>query len=511
MQHVAGQDLVSWCESQGGIEKVPLESRLEIVAQVADALQAAHDSGVIHRDVKPSNILMGGRGGIHVYLTDFGIGQVISEEILSRFTRSGFTQTVGDDRSGSGTQLYMAPELFSGKPASIRSDIYGLGVVLYQLLVGDFTRPVTTDWAKRITDPLLQEDLENCFAGDPQERFAGAGQLAEQLRRLEERRAAAEKQQALLKERERAAYRRGIIRTAALALVVIGGVGGLAVFAFSQRHQARRAAKEASAQRQSAQEQARIAENRRLAAQTSERKANDARDQADGLIDFMLHDLRDKLQLIGRLDVLDDVAQKAKEYLDRLPKELVTPSRLKQQGAMLGNLGDVRVAQGKLPEALEAYQEYLSIMKSLVEQDRSNSSWQQDLLTSYDKAGGVLVDQGKLPEALEIYQQSLVTAKELAEKDQSHSDWQWDLSLCYQNVGDVLVARGELPEAMKTYQHSLQIRQTLVERDRSKSNWQRDLSVSYNKVGDVLVSQAKLPEALEDYQQAFKIRKTLTE
>jgi hypothetical protein len=65
----------------------------------------------------------------------------------------------------------------------------------------------------------------------------------------------------------------------------------------------------------------------------------------------MLYDLRDKLGPIGRLNVLDDVAKKAKEYLDNLPKELVTASRLEQQASMLNNLGDVRVAQGKLQEA----------------------------------------------------------------------------------------------------------------------------------------------------------------
>jgi class 3 adenylate cyclase/tetratricopeptide (TPR) repeat protein/tRNA A-37 threonylcarbamoyl transferase component Bud32 len=511
MRHVEGDNLATWCERQGGVEKVALAVRLEIVAQIADALQAAHDSGVIHRDVKPSNILVGGLPDLHAYLTDFGIGQVISEERLNRLTRSGFTQTMADNHSRSGTQLYMAPELFSGKPASIRSDIYALGVVLYQVLVGDFERPVVTDWAKHVTDSLLQEDLEKCFAGDPQERYAGAGQLAEQLRGLEERRLAAEKQQALLKERERAAYRLGIVRTAALALVVIAMVGGLALYAFWQRHEARRTAREASIQRKAAQQQARIAERRRLDAQTSEKEANDVRSQADGLIDFMLHDLRDKLQSIGRLDVLDPVAKKAKEYLDRLPKELVTAPRLGQQADILGNLGDLRVAQGKLPEALEACEEYMAIMKRLVEQDKANPSWQEDLFTSYDKVGGVLVDQGKLPEALELYQQSLVAAKALVEQDKSDPRWQRILSLCYQNSGDVLIAQGKLPDALTAFRKSLQIRQMLAAEDKSNSGWQRDLTVSYHKVGDVLFAQGQRPEALENYNKALKIQQILIE
>ena len=212
MQQVDAEDLPTWCANQGGIEKVPLEMRLEIVAQAADALQAAHDSGVIHRDVKPCNIVVGEKAGLHAYLTDFGIGQVISEEVLKKLTRSGFTQTIAESSSLSGTQLYMAPELFSGKTASIQSDIYALGVVLYQLVVGDFSRAVTTDWVKHIGDRLLREDLYKCFAGDPQERFAGAGQLASQLRSLGGRTAAFDRRQA--------AYRRGVTITLIGAFVL---------------------------------------------------------------------------------------------------------------------------------------------------------------------------------------------------------------------------------------------------------------------------------------------------
>ena len=113
--------------------------------------------------------------------------------------------------------------------------------------------------------------------------------------------------------------------------------------------------------------------------------ANNARDQADGLINFMRFDLRDKLQPIGRLNVLEDVARKAKEYLDRLPKDLVTPQRLREQGAMLCNLGDVLEAQGKLQEALALYQQSLNIRRALAEQDKHNAGWQQDLSRIYGR------------------------------------------------------------------------------------------------------------------------------
>src|ERR1700722_15225238 len=292
--------------------------------------------------------------------------------------------------------------------------------------------------------------------------------------------------------------------TLGLALLLAGVSVPLAVWALREKGAAQQKEKEA-------QDQARMAETRRLAAQDSEKRANAARDQADGLINFMLHDLRDKLEPIGRLDVLDDVAQKAKEYLDSLPKELVTVRRLNQQAGLLSNLGDVRVAQGKLQEALGIYSQSLAIYKRLAEQDKSSSSWQQGLTAMYARVGDVLRSQGKLDEALKAYQQYLTIEKGLTERDKSNSDWQRGLGAGYDRVGEVLQAQGKLQEALDAHQQELAIDKRLSEQDKSNSNWQRDLSIAYNKVGNDLTAQGKLQEALDAYQQGLAIAKRLTE
>jgi WD40 repeat protein/serine/threonine protein kinase len=260
MDYVEGLDLRNWSQEQGGLDKVPLGVKLEIAAQVADGLEAAHQAGVIHRDVKPGNILIAEcrlsnadcgsaqsqianrESQIQVKLTDFGIGQVVSQEHLADVTRAGFTMTLLGSQSSSqtGTHLYMAPELLAGKPATTRSDIYSLGVVLYQMLVGDFSKPLTIDWAGKIHEPLLREDLARCFAGEVGDRFGSAGELARNLRKFSDRQTDRERQEAERTARERAAYRRGMMRVAGLAAAVIVLIAGLALIALSQSRQAAR-------------------------------------------------------------------------------------------------------------------------------------------------------------------------------------------------------------------------------------------------------------------------------
>lgn len=193
--YIADGSLDQWLKRQDSTGlSCSLAQKLELIAQAADALAAAHDAGVLHKDVKPSNMLIDidSAGRPSIRLSDFGNGDLDLERLaLLEITRLGFTQAL-DQRDGntSGTPLYLAPELLTGQACSARSDIYALGVVLYQLVIGDFRRPLAPGWEREIADPLLCADIAACADFDPLHRLADARVLAHRLRDLETRRAA---------------------------------------------------------------------------------------------------------------------------------------------------------------------------------------------------------------------------------------------------------------------------------------------------------------------------------
>ncbi len=479
MQHVEGSDLPDWCKQRGALGAVPLATRLEIAAQVAEALQAAHDTGIIHRDVKPSNILVSGEAAAaHAYLTDFGIGQVVSDEILLGMSASGFSASFESASSQGGTHLYMAPELFAGKPASIRSDIYSLGVVLFQLVVGDFSLPLTGDWVESVSDPLLREDIRGCVAGNSQKRFAGAAQLAARLRALPDRRIAQEKENAKLASLERRAYRRGLIKAAAIASVIVLVISALLVWVLLLRREANDAKSRAVA----------------------------ARKAADELIHYMQHDLSDTLGKLGQLKMMEGINARIRRYHEEHPAAESDADARSEKGTSLAQQGDVLRAQGQLGEALKAYRDSLTIRQRLVKQDPQNAGWQRDLANSYDNVGDVLRARGQLGEAFKTCRDSLTIRERLAKQDPENADWQLDLATSYSNVGDVLHAQGQLEEALKAYRDSLTTRERLAKQHPENASWQRDLSFSYSKVADVLGAQGQLGEALKAYRDSLTIR-----
>ena len=175
MRYVEGSDLKTVLEREG---KLAPERALAILAQVAGALDAAHRRGLVHRDVKPANVLLDEDG--HAYLTDFGI----TKQLGGASTDTG--QMVG-------TLDYLAPEQIRGEPVDGRTDCYALGCVLYECLAGTppFRRATEAEtmWAHMQEQPpplrgypALDPVLRKALAKDQDERYASCAELIDAAR-----------------------------------------------------------------------------------------------------------------------------------------------------------------------------------------------------------------------------------------------------------------------------------------------------------------------------------------
>ena len=175
MEYVDGEDLASLLRRIGHL---PVDKTVDIARQLCAGLHAAHEKGVLHRDLKPANIMLDGRGRVRI--TDFGLA-VAAEDAAN----------VGEV---SGTPAYMAPEQLAGKPASVKSDLYALGLVLYEVATGKraFDAPTLAEMRRKHEqetptapsnvlagfDPAVERVILRCIEKDPRARPSSAVQVA---------------------------------------------------------------------------------------------------------------------------------------------------------------------------------------------------------------------------------------------------------------------------------------------------------------------------------------------
>ncbi len=195
-----GHALSAWSKTH--LETLDATQRIALFLQIADAVAAAHSVGVLHKDLKPANVLVSGdAANPHVRLTDFGSGHMLEPDNLLQLgiTRMGMTV---EDRAGmdssSGTPMYIAPEHFAGQAPTVKSDVFALGILLYQLLSGRIGLPMVSGWDAEIGDEFLCEDIRMATDGNPERRLASVTALSDRLRSLEQRRTDANKHQRAL-------------------------------------------------------------------------------------------------------------------------------------------------------------------------------------------------------------------------------------------------------------------------------------------------------------------------
>ncbi len=174
MEYIDGEDLASLLRRIG---RLPVDKGVEIARQLCVGLAAAHENGVLHRDLKPANVMLDGRGRVRI--TDFGLAS-LSEELRADDIRSG-------------TPAYMSPEQLAGRECTVRSDLYAVGLILYEVFTGkrafeaaqgleretsSVTNPSTL---VRDLDPLVERVILRCLEHDPASRPPTAMQIAAAL------------------------------------------------------------------------------------------------------------------------------------------------------------------------------------------------------------------------------------------------------------------------------------------------------------------------------------------
>ncbi|HEY5922262.1 MAG TPA: serine/threonine-protein kinase [Kofleriaceae bacterium] len=332
-----------------------LEERLRLlpaVIGVADAIAYAHGEGVIHRDLKPQNVLVGPFG--EVVVLDWGIARVGREvdEAVATTAEPAGEQADGVTRAGEvlGTLAYMAPEQAAGAPVDERADVFGLGAILYQVITGEAPNEDRTSIdsaAKSVAHvagdlarfpdlpPELVAIIERAMAPAAADRYATAQDLAEDLKRWQAGR--------MVKAHD---YTPGQLvlrwlRKHRTKLAVIGAAGAVAVVLGSL------ALWQVIVER-------RVAESERDRAETARASADTQRAAAEALLEFVLGDLRERLDKVGRIDALSGVARAVLAYQQRSPTPDSAHAWLQRSSASR-LAGDVAIATGDFATADVAF------------------------------------------------------------------------------------------------------------------------------------------------------------
>ncbi|MFI4881725.1 MAG: serine/threonine-protein kinase, partial [Phycisphaerales bacterium JB064] len=339
-----------------------IEARVELLAQIADAVQHAHQRGVVHRDLKPGNILVDEQGRPRVL--DFGIARLTAEDGTAHTMRTLPGQVVG-------TLAYMSPEQAAGDTAAIdaRTDIYALGALGYEMLSGELPldvrekplaeglRAIQHDEPRKLgtLERRLRGDLETIVATalekDPSRRYASAAALADDLRRfLRDEPIAARPATTLYQLRKFARRRKGpVVAAGVIALAMVAASIVSVAFAVN-------------AQRQRALAEQRLADVRALA-------------------NTMLFDLHDLIEpLPGAIEARQRLVETGLTYLDRLAATAGdNPELLEELAEAYFRIGDIqgnprRANLGDAEAALRSYGRSIELRERLARLAPSDAS-----------------------------------------------------------------------------------------------------------------------------------------
>jgi serine/threonine-protein kinase len=495
---------------------------------VCNAMAYAHARGVLHRDLKPGNILLGRYG--ETLVVDWGLAKPLGRADAD--TPEGPLQPLSGTESAPtqlgaaiGTPAYMSPEQAAGRldllgPAS---DVYSLGATLYCLLAGrapftdvgvaavlrkvqqgDFPRP---GQVKSGVPAALEAICLKALALKPEGRYATPQALAQDVERwlADEPVSAYREPLAARLSRWARQHRVLVTGTAAATAVAVLSLGvGLAVVA--GKNQALDAAN-AELKTAYTQEEAARADTESRRGQAAERLT-----LALGAFKELVFDVQEQLaKRSGTQDLRKALLHTAVEGLTRLAKYAEKAQDTDRSTAVayltLGNI--FLQIEGQTERAWHEYERAHSVFKRRAAVAAKDTIAQRDLAASYDKLGDVSLQLGDTKAARRYYQDAPDIAQGRVTADSKNAQAQRDLAISYTKLGDGSRQLDDTQTARRYYQAGLEIAQRLAAADPKDAELQRDLAISYERHGDVSCQLGATPAARRYYQDGLAINQRL--
>ncbi len=532
MELVQGVPITRYCDEH----YLSLPQRLDLFLRACEAVQHAHQKGVIHRDLKPSNILVGNRDDKPVLkVIDFGVAKAMGQQLTEKTLFTGASQMIG-------TPLYMSPEQAGGNSHDVdtRSDIYSLGVVLYELLTGttpidkerlqkagfdemvrlireeeppkpstrlSSTEELPSVAAQRHTEPakltkLVRGELDwivmKALEKDRNRRYETANGFAMDIQRyLADEPVLACPPSAIYRLKKFVRRNKGtVIAAGLLLLALLVGIAGTSYGLLR-------------------------ADQQRVRAEENEKQANAERQKAIEFRDKALDALRattgtDVEKLIGEKKAL---GPNEKAYLEAIAQRWQVFARQEgtdEQSRAIQAEGHFRVALlwqklGRRDEARVEYELALDLRKLLAEQFPSVPKYQEQLAGTHNNLGSLLVDFGHNDLARAEYEKARDRRRKLADQYPAEPAYQRELASTHHNLGLLLAALGQRDAARADYETARDLLKKLAEQYPAVPAYQHDLAGTQSDLVDLLAGQGQRDAARVEYEKLRDLRKKLVE